>query len=41
MINKSDMSHIYYDTSFSYAITRNIIDTYILIYHTTFIKAIC
>jgi len=38
LINKSDMPYVYYDASFSYAITRNIIDTYIIIYHNSYIK---
>ena len=36
--DKSEFLYMYYDETFSYAITRNIIDTYILIYHTSFIK---
>lgn len=38
LLHKSDINYVYYDSSFTYAITRNIIDTYFIIYHTSYIK---
>lgn len=38
LFDKSELKYMYYDSTFSYAITRSIIDTYALIFHTSYIK---
>jgi hypothetical protein len=38
LMDKGNIPYVYYDSSFSFAITRSIINTYVIIYHTTFIK---
>lgn len=38
LVDKSQFPYVYYNQHYTYAITKNIIDTYILIYHTSYIK---
>ena len=38
LLDKSDILYVYYDNTFSYAITRPIINTYMIILHTSHIK---